>query len=417
MFNSQIKKSISNTRHASKLLACMSSREKNELLLAIIKAIESNKQLIGEANDKDLQNASLRKLPDSMYDRLRFTQTNFQNMCNGVHQIVSLADPVGEIECIKRQPSGIEVGLMRQPIGVIGMIYESRPNVTIDAVALCLKAGNAVVLRGGSEAFETNRALKHCVDIGLEKSKVSLATVVMPENTDRKFISYMIREDGFCDIVIPRGGKELIKRVFKEAKIPVLKHLDGNCHVYIDEKCILSEALAVVENSKTNRYGVCNAAESILVHEAIAEEILPLLSDVLRRHNVEIRGCDSVVHLIPDATKASESDWFTEYLAPIVSVKIVSSIQQAIEHINFYGSSHTDAILSTEYTSIRKFIREVDSSSVVVNASTRFADGFEYGLGAEIGISTDKIHARGPVGLKGLTNQKWVVHGSGQIRL
>jgi glutamate-5-semialdehyde dehydrogenase len=316
-----------------------------------------------------------------------------------------------------RRPSGIEVGLMRQPLGVIGIIYESRPNVTIDAAALCLKSGNACVLRGGSEAFHSNQAIAACITTGLQAVGLPAACVQVAPTADRDFVGAMIGGDApMCDVIIPRGGKGLIERISTDARVPVIKHLDGNCHVYVDAESDLQQALQILENAKTHRYGVCNAAESFLIHEDVAPTVLPLLQQTLAPHSVEIRGCDRVCAMLPEAKVASESDWYEEYLGPIVAIKVVASVDEAIVHINTYGSHHTDAIVSTNYTTVRQFMRAVDSASVIANASTRFADGFEYGLGAEIGISTDRIHVRGPVGLEGLTNQKWIVFGDGQVR-
>jgi glutamate-5-semialdehyde dehydrogenase len=338
-------------------------------------------------------------------------------MIEGVEQIIALPDPVGEISRMARRPSGIEVGLMRQPLGVIGIIYESRPNVTIDAAALCLKSGNACVLRGGSEAFHSNQAIAACITTGLQAVGLPAACVQVAPTADRDFVGAMIGGDApMCDVIIPRGGKGLIERISTDARVPVIKHLDGNCHVYVDAESDLQQALQILENAKTHRYGVCNAAESFLIHEDVAPTVLPLLQQTLAPHSVEIRGCDRVCAMLPEAKVASESDWYEEYLGPIVAIKVVASVDEAIVHINTYGSHHTDAIVSTNYTTVRQFMRAVDSASVIANASTRFADGFEYGLGAEIGISTDRIHVRGPVGLEGLTNQKWIVFGDGQVR-
>jgi glutamate-5-semialdehyde dehydrogenase len=375
----------------------------------------------GRESSKQISKISMRVavtgLDSALLDRLELNDARIDAMIEGVEQIVALPDPVGEISRMTRRPSGIEVGLMRQPLGVIGIIYESRPNVTVDAAALCLKSGNACVLRGGSEAFHSNQAIAACISTGLQSVGLPDACVQVAPTADREFVGAMIGGDHpMCDVIIPRGGKGLIERISKDARVPVIKHLDGNCHVYVDAESDQQEALRILENAKTHRYGVCNAAESFLIHETVAESLLPALETVLKPSDVEMRGCERVRAIVSSANAATEDDWFEEYLGPIVAVKVVSSVDEAIEHINTYGSHHTDAIVSTNYKTVRHFMRAVDSSSVIANASTRFADGFEYGLGAEIGISTDRIHARGPVGLEGLTNQKWIVFGEGQVR-
>jgi len=327
-----------------------------------------------------------------------------------------LSDPVGEITDLSYRPSGIQVGQMRVPLGVIGIIYESRPNVTIDAAALCLKSGNACILRGGSEAIHSNQAIAACIAEGLREAEFPAAAVQIVETTDRAAVGELITMKEFVDVIVPRGGKSLIERISKEATIPVIKHLDGICHVYIDDKADINKAIRIAVNAKTHRYGVCNAMETLLVAESIAPTVLPLLAEQYRAKEVELRGCAKTCSLLIDCIRATETDWQTEYLAPILSIKIVSGIDEAINHIHQYSSQHTEAIVTEDYTLARRFLREVDSSSVMVNASTRFADGFEYGLGAEIGISTDKLHARGPVGLKGLTSLKYIVLGDGHIR-
>ena len=398
-------------------IATASTNTKNSALLAIRDAMAASRSRILKANQQDLDAGRSNGLDSALLDRLELNDARIDAMMEGVEQIVALPDPVGEISRMTRRPSGIEVGLMRQPLGVIGIIYESRPNVTVDAAALCLKSGNACVLRGGSEAFHSNQAIAACISTGLQSVGLPDACVQVAPTADREFVGAMIGGDHpMCDVIIPRGGKGLIERISKDARVPVIKHLDGNCHVYVDAESDQQEALRILENAKTHRYGVCNAAESFLIHETVAESLLPALETVLKPYDVEMRGCERVRAIVSSANAATEDDWFEEYLGPIVAVKVVSSVDEAIEHINTYGSHHTDAIVSTNYKTVRHFMRAVDSSSVIANASTRFADGFEYGLGAEIGISTDRIHARGPVGLEGLTNQKWIVFGEGQVR-
>ena len=395
-----------------------STDTKNSALLAIRDTVVASRVKILQSNEKDLDAGRINGLDSALLDRLELNDARIDAMIEGIEQVIALPDPVGEISRMTRRPSGIEVGFMRQPLGVIGIIYEARPNVTVDAAALCLKSGNACVLRGGSEAFHSNQAIAECISIGLASAGLPEACVQVAPTADREFVGAMIGGDHpMCDVIIPRGGKGLIERISKDARVPVIKHLDGNCHVYVDAESDQQEALEILENAKTHRYGVCNAAESFLIHEAVAEALLPALDAVLEPYEVEIRGCERVRAIVPSAKAATEDDWFEEYLGPVVAVKVVPSVDAAIEHINTYGSHHTDAIVSTNYKTVRHFMRAVDSSSVIANASTRFADGFEYGLGAEIGISTDRIHARGPVGLEGLTNQKWVVFGEGQVRV
>lgn len=404
-------------KSARAVIATASTQTKNSALLAIKEAMAASRLSILQANLKDLDAGRNQGLDTALLDRLELNDARIDGMIEGVEQIIALPDPVGEISRMARRPSGIEVGLMRQPLGVIGIIYESRPNVTIDAAALCLKSGNACVLRGGSEAFHSNQAIAACITTGLQAVGLPAACVQVAPTADRDFVGAMIGGDApMCDVIIPRGGKGLIERISTDARVPVIKHLDGNCHVYVDAESDLQQALQILENAKTHRYGVCNAAESFLIHEDVAPTVLPLLQQTLAPHSVEIRGCDRVCAMLPEAKVASESDWYEEYLGPIVAIKVVASVDEAIVHINTYGSHHTDAIVSTNYTTVRQFMRAVDSASVIANASTRFADGFEYGLGAEIGISTDRIHVRGPVGLEGLTNQKWIVFGDGQVR-
>ena len=404
-------------KSARAVIATASTQTKNSALLAIKEAMAASRLSILQANLKDLDAGRNQGLDEALLDRLELNDPRIDGMIEGVEHIIALPDPVGEISRMARRPSGIEVGLMRQPLGVIGIIYESRPNVTIDAAALCLKSGNACVLRGGSEAFHSNQAIAVCITTGLQAVGLPAACVQVAPTADRDFVGAMIGGDApMCDVIIPRGGKGLIERISTDARVPVIKHLDGNCHVYVDAESDLQQALQILENAKTHRYGVCNAAESFLIHEDVAPTVLPLLQQTLAPHSVEIRGCDRVCAMLPEAIVASESDWYEEYLGPIVAIKVVASVDEAILHINTYGSHHTDAIVSTNYTTVRQFMRAVDSASVIANASTRFADGFEYGLGAEIGISTDRIHVRGPVGLEGLTNQKWIVFGDGQVR-
>ena len=404
-------------KSARAVIATASTQTKNSALLAIKEAMTASRSSILKANLKDLEIGRNQDLDAAFLDRLELNDARIDGMIEGVEHIIALPDPVGEISRMARRPSGIEVGLMRQPLGVIGIIYESRPNVTIDAAALCLKSGNACVLRGGSEAFHSNQAIADCIIAGLHAVGLPAACVQVAPTADRDFVGAMIGGDApMCDVIIPRGGKGLIERISKDARVPVIKHLDGNCHVYVDAESDLQQALQILENAKTHRYGVCNAAESFLIHEDVASTLLPLLQQAIAPHSVEIRGCDQVCAMLPEAMVVSESDWYEEYLGPIVAIKVVASVDEAILHINTYGSHHTDAIVSTNYTTVRQFMRAVDSASVIANASTRFADGFEYGLGAEIGISTDRIHVRGPVGLEGLTNQKWVVFGDGQVR-
>jgi glutamate-5-semialdehyde dehydrogenase len=347
---------------------------------------------------------------------LALTENGIQAMVEGLKQVAGLPDPVGEINDLRFMPSGIQVGQMRVPLGVIGIIYESRPNVTVDAAALCLKSGNACILRGGSEAIHSNQAIASCITQGLKSAELPAEAVQIVATADRDAVGELITMSQYVDIIVPRGGKGLIERISKEATIPVIKHLDGICHVYIDDKADIDKAVRIAVNAKTHRYGVCNAMETLLVAESIAKRVLPLLVEQYLEKGVELRGCLKTCSLISEAARATETDWHTEYLAPILSIRIVSGIDEAIDHINRYSSSHTEAIVTEDYTLARRFLREVDSSSVMVNASTRFADGFEYGLGAEIGISTDKLHARGPVGLKGLTSLKYIVLGDGHIR-
>ena len=349
-------------------------------------------------------------------ERLTLTEKTIRGMAEGLRQIAQLPDPIGEISDMKYRPSGIQVGRMRVPLGVIGIIYESRPNVTADAAGLCLKSGNAAILRGGSEALHSNQAIAACVHAGLREAGLPETAVQVIATTDRAAVGELITMKEFVDVIVPRGGKSLIARISEDARVPVIKHLDGICHVYIDDEADLEKAIRIADNAKTHRYGVCNAMETLLVNASIAEKVLPPLCKIYLDKSVELRGDDAARKLVVQMKTATEEDWRTEYLAPILSVRVVANLDQAIEHINTYSSQHTDSIVTENYTKAMRFLREVDSSSVMVNASTRFADGFEYGLGAEIGISTDKIHARGPVGLEGLTSQKFIVLGNGQVR-
>jgi glutamate-5-semialdehyde dehydrogenase len=403
-------------RVASRLVARADTAAKNYSLTQMAAAIKRDEQMLLAANAMDVESARKRGLDSAMIDRLTLTPKSIAAMAEGLMQIAALADPVGEISDLKYRPSGIQVGRMRVPLGVIGIIYEARPNVTADAAGLCLKAGNAAILRGGSEAINSNRAIAACVKEGLKAGGLPETAIQVVETTDRQAVGELITMNEFVDVIVPRGGKGLIERISNEARIPVIKHLDGVCHVYIDDQADLDKALRVADNAKTQRYGTCNTMETLLVHEAIAERVLPPLCEIYFDKGVELRGDSASQAIIPQMKEATEEDWGTEYLAPILSVRLVSGLDQAIEHITLYGSKHTDSIVTEDYSRARRFLREVDSSSVMVNASTRFADGFEYGLGAEIGISTDKLHARGPVGLEGLTSQKFIVLGDGHVR-
>jgi len=368
------------------------------------------------ANQKDMTRGQENGLDSAMLDRLELTPARIEGMIEGLKQVAALPDPVGGITDMDYRPSGIQVGKMRVPLGVIGIIYESRPNVTIEAASLCLKSGNATILRGGSEAIESNQALANCIRAGLAEAGLPEHTVQVIETTDRAAVGELITMTEYVDVVVPRGGKSLIERISNDAKVTVIKHLDGICHVYIDDDADLSKAVNVAINAKTHRYGTCNTMETLLVADSVAAKVLPQLATAYAEIGVELRGCAQTQSIVADVVKATEEDWDTEYLAPILAIKVVQGMDEAIAHINRHGSHHTDSIITENYTKSREFLRQVDSASVMINASTRFADGFEYGLGAEIGISTDKIHARGPVGLEGLTSQKWIVFGDGHIR-
>ncbi|MDE0309941.1 MAG: glutamate-5-semialdehyde dehydrogenase [Acidiferrobacterales bacterium] len=403
-------------RAASYGLARSSTDQRNHALLTAAKSIESSSISIQKANQIDLGLGRDKNLSDAMLDRLELTDSRIKAMADGLRQTAQLPDPVGEISGIIQRPSGIRVGRMRVPLGVIGIIYESRPNVTADAGALCLKSGNAVILRGGSEAFNSNRAIVSCLRSGLESGGLNADALQYVETTNRSAIDEMVTLHQFIDVIVPRGGKGLIERIAARSAIPVLKHLDGVCHVYVDDDADMDKAVPIVMNSKTHRYGVCNAIETLLVSERVANDLLSRVVPMLTEKGVELRGCENSRRLFPQMLAANENDWYEEYLAPILAVRIVDGLDQAIDHIRKYGSEHTDSIVTESIVHAERFLREVDSSSVMVNASTRFADGFEYGLGAEIGISTNKLHARGPVGLEGLTMQKFVVYGDGTIR-
>jgi glutamate-5-semialdehyde dehydrogenase len=403
-------------RAAARVLARASTQAKNAALEATAVAIERDAKRLLAANAEDVSAARVAGEDAAFVDRLRLKQATITAMAEGLRQIAALPDPVGELSDLKYRPTGIQVGRMRVPLGVVGIVYESRPNVTADAAGLCLKSGNACILRGGSEAFRSNQAIAICVREGLRLSDLPEDAVQVLATTDRAVVGMLATMDRYIDVLVPRGGKALIQRVADEATVPVLKHLDGVCHVFIDESADLDMAVRIADNAKTQRYSPCNTMETLLVHAKIAPRVLPPLAEIYAEKKVELRGDEESRGLVPAMKPATEEDWSMEYLAPILAVRIVPSLDAAIQHIAKYGSQHTDAIVTENYDNAMRFLREVDSSSVMVNASTRFADGFEYGLGAEIGISTNKLHARGPVGLEGLTSQKWVVFGSGQIR-
>ena len=404
-------------RDAARVLARASTAQKNSALLAAAQALDAARAELTAANQLDLDAGRANGLEAAMLDRLALTPKVIDAMIEGLRQVAALPDPIGEIRDMRYMPSGIQVGKMRVPLGVIGIIYESRPNVTIDAASLCLKSGNACILRGGSEAIHSNRAIANCIASGLTQAGLPAAAVQVVQTTDREAVGALISMPEFVDVIVPRGGKGLIERISRDAKVPVIKHLDGVCHVYIDVAANLDKAIRVADNSKTQRFSPCNTMETLLVHAAVAAQVLPPLAAIYRAKLVELRGCERTRALLgAEVLEAVEDDWHAEYNDAILAIRIVDSLDAAIEHINHYGSQHTDAIITENFSDARRFLTEVDSSSVMVNASTRFADGFEYGLGAEIGISTDKLHARGPVGLEGLTSQKYVVLGDGSVR-
>lgn len=404
-------------RAASYELAQASTQSKNAALLATAKELEAQREQLLAANQEDMQAGAARQLDPALLDRLELTSERLDTMIEGLYQVAALPDPVGEITDMNYRPSGIQVGKMRVPLGVVGIIYEARPNVTIEAASLCLKSGNAAILRGGSEAINSNKAIAACLVKGLEAAGLPATAVQVVETTDRAAVGTMITLTDYIDVLVPRGGKGLIERLSAEARIPIIKHLDGVCHVYIDQEADREKAIPIAINAKTHRYGTCNTMETLLIHESQAASLLPALAQAYSEKGVELRACARARLLVPSMLAAIDADWSEEYLAPVLAIKLVDSLDEAISHINTYGSHHTDSIITENYTKARQFLARVDSSSVMVNASTRFADGFEYGLGAEIGISTDKIHARGPVGLLGLTSQKYVVLGDGQVRV
>ena len=402
-------------KKASRILSQASEKQKNDALLSIAKKIDIKRQDILKENVKDLEEAKKKQTGDALIDRLELTEERIDSMISGLKVVSELPDPVGEITQLKPTPSGIDVSQMRVPLGVVGIIYESRPNVTADAAALCLKSGNACILRGGSEAILSNKIIWECLQRGLEESGLPKDSVQLVETIDREAVKSLLHMDKWIDVIIPRGGKGLVKLIAEESRVPVIKHLDGICHVYIDEDSDQEKAIEIAFNAKTYRYGICGAMETLLVHRKVASKILPQLLDRYNSEGVELRGCKATQEIIK-VKVANEEDWTTEYLAPVLSVKIVEGIEEAIEHINTYGSSHTDSIVTENNEKVKIFFDQVDSSSVMHNLPTCWADGFEYGLGAEVGISTDKIHARGPVGLEGLTSQKFTVKGNSQLR-
>jgi glutamate-5-semialdehyde dehydrogenase len=403
-------------RVAARAISRAETAAKDSALVAMAAEIERQTDALIAANQKDLEAGKAQGLDSAMLDRLELNSQRIKSMAEGLRQIALLPDPVGEITDLNYRPSGIQVGRMRVPLGVIGIIYESRPNVTADAAGLCLKSGNASILRGGSEAIHSNRAIAACIQTGLKQAGLPEDAVQVVKTTDRAAVGELIRMKEHVDVIIPRGGKSLIERISAEATIPVIKHLHGVCHVYIDDKADMDKAVKVSFNAKTQRYGTCNTMETLLVARGVASQVLPVLGKMYHEQGVELRGCEATRKILPGIKSATEEDWYTEYLAPILSIRVVENVNEAIDHIARYGSAHTDAIVTEDITHARRFLREVDSSSVMVNASTRFADGFEYGLGAEIGISTDKLHARGPVGLEGLTSVKFIVLGDGHVR-
>ncbi|MBL6894128.1 MAG: glutamate-5-semialdehyde dehydrogenase [Porticoccaceae bacterium] len=415
-YQSSIKLMGKAAREASLALSSISSVKKNQALLEIAKSLDKHRQTILSANLLDMELARSNKLETTLLDRLELNNTRIDTMIEGLKQVAELADPIGETSDLETRPNGLRVGKMRVPIGVVGIIYESRPNVTIDSAALCLKSGNACILRGGSESIQTNRAMGMCIKNGLAETGLPSSVVQVINEIDRAIVGELITMSDYIDVIIPRGGKSLIERLIQDSRIPMIKHLEGNCHVFIDKDADHQKAINIALNSKTHRYGVCNAMETLLIAQSIAPKILPKLAMKFSEKGVELRGCNQSKKIVGNLILATESDWFEEYLGPTLAIKLVLDVDEAIEHINKYGSKHTDSIVSENISTTQKFMMEVDSSSVMTNTSTRFADGFEYGLGAEIGISTDKIHARGPVGLLGLTTEKWIVFGDGHVR-
>lgn len=415
-YQSSIKLMGKAAREASLALSSISSVKKNQALLEIAKSLDKHRQNILSANLLDMELARSNKLETTLLDRLELNNTRIDTMIEGLKQVTELPDPIGETSDLETRPNGLRVGKMRVPIGVVGIIYESRPNVTIDSAALCLKSGNACILRGGSESIQTNRAMGMCIKNGLAETGLPSSVIQVINEIDRAIVGELITMSDYIDVIIPRGGKSLIERLIQDSRIPMIKHLEGNCHVFIDRDADHQKAINIALNSKTHRYGVCNAMETLLIAESIAPKILPKLAMKFSEKGVELRGCNQSKKIVGNLILATESDWFEEYLGPTLAIKLVLDVDEAIEHINKYGSKHTDSIVSENISTTQKFIMEVDSSSVMTNTSTRFADGFEYGLGAEIGISTDKIHARGPVGLLGLTTEKWIVFGDGHVR-
>jgi glutamate-5-semialdehyde dehydrogenase len=403
-------------RAAARVVARADTATKNRALREMAAAIERGRKQLLEANARDVEEAKRQNLDSAMVDRLTLTPKVIAAMADGLRQIAALPDPIGEITEARKRPSGIRVAKMRVPIGVVAIIYESRPNVTADAAGLCVKSGNAAILRGGSEAIHSNQAIAACVHAGLKAAGLPETVVQVVETTDRAAVGELITMQDFVDVVVPRGGKSLIARLMRESRIPMIKHLHGVCHTYIDDKADLKKAIRIADNAKTQRLGTCNTMETLLVARGIAEEVLPPLCKIYIEKGIELRGDEEARRIVPQMKPATEEDWYTEYLDAILSVRVVKDMDEAMEHIANYGSQHTDAIVTQDKARAKRFLREVDSSSVMVNASTRFADGYEYGLGAEVGISTDKLHARGPVGLEGLTSLKWVVYGNGQIR-
>lgn len=415
-YQSSIKLMGKAAREASLALSSISSVKKNQALLEIAKSLDKHRQTILSANLLDMELARSNKLETTLLDRLELNNTRIDTMIEGLKQVTELPDPIGETSDLETRPNGLRVGKMRVPIGVVGIIYESRPNVTIDSAALCLKSGNACILRGGSESIQTNRAMGMCIKNGLAETGLPSSVVQVINEIDRAIVGELITMSDYIDVIIPRGGKSLIERLIQDSRIPMIKHLEGNCHVFIDRDADHQKAINIALNSKTHRYGVCNAMETLLIAQSIAPKILPKLAMKFSEKGVELRGCNQSKKIVGNLILATESDWFEEYLGPTLAIKLVLDVDEAIEHINKYGSKHTDSIVSENISTTQKFMMEVDSSSVMTNTSTRFADGFEYGLGAEIGISTDKIHARGPVGLLGLTTEKWIVFGDGHVR-